>query len=511
MAIPNISGNTELVIGLVGPIGTNLKGVKHVLKRHVESTGYCVKEIKLSEDVIPDLVEVDVSGLNRFERYDKLIKAGNEARESAKVVDGLHEGNAVLACGAAAVIFANRDEAKIGRTTTQKIPSFKTAFVIDSIKRPEEIDFFRATYPHGFVLVGVYETEGDRIDNLCGPYHENMDRESAKKLITRDAGEEKEDYGQRVRNSFQKADFFVHSTKDLSRLDCDLERMVRIWFGDPFITPTFDEYAMYMAFAASVRSADLSRQVGAVIARDEQLLATGANEVPKANGGLYWPNREGACVVDKSDGRDFKRGKDSNRIQQLAMIQEITDLVLDNYSGIKRNELLTLLESSSITDLTEYGRVVHAEMEAMLSCARNGIGTVGTTLYSTTFPCHNCAKHIVGAGINRVVYIEPYAKSKAFEFHTDSIAKVEPDDFEYGKVCFEPFVGVGPRKFFDLFSMRHGSSYKMTRKEKKTGVKKEWHIEESQLRLQMLPSSYLDLEFEASQIYQDLLEPRNGK
>ncbi len=186
-------------------------------------------------------------------------------------------------------------------------------------------------------------------------------------------------------------------------------------------------------------------------------------------------------------------------------------MVLNNYSGIERDELLTLLESSSIADLTEYGRVVHAEMEAMLSCARNGIGTVGTTLYSTTFPCHNCAKHIVAVGINRVVYIEPYAKSKAFEFHTDSIAKVEPDDFEYDKVCFEPFVGVGPRKFFDLFSMRHGSSYKMTRKEKETGVKKEWHIEESQLRLQMLPSSYLDLEFEASQIYQDLLEPRNGK
>jgi len=54
----------------------------------------------------------------------------------------------------------------------------------------------------------------------------------------------------------------------------------------------------------------------------------------------------------------------------------VADLVIANYSGIDRNDLLELIESSSIKDLTEYGRVVHAEMEAMLSCARNGIGTV---------------------------------------------------------------------------------------------------------------------------------------
>ena len=71
-------------------------------------------------------------------------------------------------------------------------------------------------------------------------------------------------------------------------------------------------------------------------------------------------------------------------------------------------------------------------------------------------------------------------------------------------VGFEPFVGVGPRKFFDLFSMRHGSSYKMIRKNKETGAKENWRIEESQLRLQMLPNSYMDLEFEASQIFREL-------
>ena len=44
----------------------------------------------------------------------------------------------------------------------------------------------------------------------------------------------------------------------------------------------------------------------------------------------------------------------------------------------------------------------HAEMEALLSCARSGVSTRGATLYSTTFPCHNCAKHIIAAGVARV-------------------------------------------------------------------------------------------------------------
>ena len=67
--------------------------------------------------------------------------------------------------------------------------------------------------------------------------------------------------------------------------------------------------------------------------------------------------------------------------------------------------------------------MVHAEMEALLSCARSGVSPVGGTLYSTTFPCHNCAKHIVAAGLRRVVYVEPYPKSRAVEFFNRSQAR----------------------------------------------------------------------------------------
>ena len=159
-----------------------------------------------------------------------------------------------------------------------------------------------------------------------------------------------------------------------------------------------------------------------------------------------------------------------------------------------------LLSRSVIRDLTEYGRVVHAEMEALLSCSRNGLSSVGTTLYCTTFPCHNCAKHIVAAGVQRVVYVEPYPKSKAFQFHDDSIATAGSDSLN-DKVKFDAFVGIGPRRFFDLFSMRLGSSYPLIRKENETGKAIKWNIETALLRIQMKPASYLDLEAEAVKMF----------
>ena len=83
-------------------------------------------------------------------------------------------------------------------------------------------------------------------------------------------------------------------------------------------------------------------------------------------------------------------------------------------------------------------------------------------------------KHIIAAGVQRVVFVEPYPKSKALQFHDDSIAASGEDSA--GKVRFDPFVGIGPRRFFDLFSMQLGSSYPLIRKEDKTGRPKSWSI-----------------------------------
>ena len=147
-------------------------------------------------------------------------------------------------------------------------------------------------------------------------------------------------------------------------------------------------------------------------------------------------------------------------------------------------------------------------MEALLSCSRNSISCRKATLYCTTFPCHNCAKHIIAAGISTVIYIEPYPKSKTFEFYNDSITNEAEEISE--KVKFIPFTGIGPRKYFDLFSMSLSSGYEIKRKNNLGKVVK-WEAKDSKIRLQMTPYTYLDKETLANELYEELKRKYNDE
>jgi hypothetical protein len=69
----------------------------------------------------------------------------------------------------------------------------------------------------------------------------------------------------------------------------------------------------------------------------------------------------------------------------------------------------------------------------------------------TTFPCHECARNIIAAGIDRVVYIEPYAKSLALELHANALQLDKEGDTS--KIPFVPFLGVAPRNYSNMFGM----------------------------------------------------------
>ena len=253
-----------------------------------------------------------------------------------------------------------------------------------------------------------------------------------------------------------------------------------------------------------------------VIARDETILSTGANDIPKFGGGLYWPvvDKVTGEVTDTSDGRDYKRDEDSNVKEKEKISEDLINslLKLIDSSGVStsknkgeittlKDEIQNVVKNSKIKDITEYGRVVHAEMETLMSCSRESISTKGATLYATTFPCHNCAKHIIAAGIERVVFVEPYPKSKALDFHRESVTI--GFDTADNKVVFEPFVGVGARNFLNVFSMSLGSGYALKRKSK-NGSTLPWSANDSQLRTALLPYSYLEREDKAKDLIQRL-------
>ena len=483
---------SELVIGLVGAVGTEFGKVIDLIRTCLAHYKYEVQVIRVSKDVIEECFNFGESQNSEYERISQLMDLGNTLRERSK-------DNAVLALGSAAAIYEKRP--KDGHDSNRRVHRPKTAYIISSLKHPEEIACLRQIYAHGFFLMGVYSDEVDRKAYLVN--RKQLTDSEADKLIARDMDEELA-HGQSTRETFHLSDFFVHMGDNDSRITSDIHRILNLMFGEPLTPPTFDEFAMFMAFSSSLCSADLSRQVGAVIAKDKDIIGTGANDCPKYGGGHYWPEYDTGkkTTMDVEKGRDYKIGYDSNKREKDIIIRDIVERL--GHTGIAENMITDALKGCRIGDITEYGRVVHAEMDALLSCARSGVSPIGGVLYCTTFPCHNCAKHIIAAGIKRVVYIEPYSRSKAEELHKDSIHvgfNTEPDF-----VAFEPFMGVGPRRFFDLFSMRLGSGYPIKRKDNNGNAVKWDASRDARLRTQLAPCSYIDIEDVASKLFNELIE-----
>lgn len=487
--------NPEVIIGLVGAIGTNLDQIKVTIKDMFATYLYDVMEIRISSDIIRKLQPIDESKEN-YININNLMTAGNTLRENSK-------NNAILSMAASALISSHREKESNGLPK----PKRRKAYIIHSLKHPDEVNLLRDIYTNGFYLIGVYSDEDRRKSYLVD--HKSVSEKEAEELIKRDA-HEGDKWGQHTRDTYELADFFVSYENNYDRVTNHLWRFFDLIFGKPNISPTFDEYAMSMAYSASLRSADLSRQVGAVLTKNKMILTTGANDIPTFGGGLYWPEIIDDKIQDIKGGRDYTIGYDSNADEKQNIINDVIEkfeinIDEENIKALKKHKgkiselILKALNNSKIKDITEYGRVVHAEMEAILSCARSEINTYKTTLYCTTFPCHNCAKHIVASGIEKVFYIEPYPKSKAFLFHKDSIESSESNKNspEGKKVIFEPFVGVGPRCFFNLFSINLGTGYKVVRK-KSDGTVVKWERKNGRLRVQMLPSSYIEKELKAA-------------
>jgi cytidine deaminase len=271
-------------------------------------------------------------------------------------------------------------------------------------------------------------------------------------------------YGQGVRDTFSLADFFVDARSRAS-LKAVIPRVVHLIFGEAFVPPFREEQGMYHAFTAGLRSTEMGRQVGAALVNGAgDVVSVGANDVPAGNGGLYWS-------PDQPDGRDFARQPplDSNTVWQRRIARELLVRMAETGWSNKRrltalgpgafdvseerlDEFLGDVDGTRFSSITEFGRSLHAEMDAITGAARRGVAIDKTTLLCTTFPCHNCARHVIAAGIERVLYIHPYAKSLARELHDDSVVfePVSPGPIE-GKVVFEQYVGVSPRVYSPYF------------------------------------------------------------
>jgi dCMP deaminase len=92
-----------------------------------------------------------------------------------------------------------------------------------------------------------------------------------------------------------------------------------------------------------------------------------------------------------------------NRLQVGAVIAKEGRILSVGYNGTPSGT-----DNNCEEDNKTLPNVIHAEMNAILFAAKEGISTKGCSLYVTHAPCENCSKHIIQAGIIEVVYINEY-------------------------------------------------------------------------------------------------------
>lgn len=137
----------------------------------------------------------------------------------------------------------------------------------------------------------------------------------------------------------------------------------------------WDQYFMAQSFLLSSRSTCTRLSVGATIVRDKRIIAGGYNG--SIAGGDH--------CIDKGC------------------------YVIDNHCV----------------------RTIHAEMNALLQCAKFGVPTEGSEIYVTHFPCLQCTKSIIQSGIKAIYFAENYKN------HPHAIELLEQANVQVEKVEFD--------------------------------------------------------------------------
>ena len=151
--------------------------------------------------------------------------------------------------------------------------------------------------------------------------------------------------------------------------------------GDPRLS--WDEYFMALAYQASTRSTCDRKFVGAVIVRDKTILSTGYN----------------------------------GSIRGLPHCSEVGHMMEDGHCVA----------------------TVHAEANAIIQAAKNGVTISGATIYTTASPCWGCFRLIANSGIVKIAFGEFYRDNRIYEF--SSRLGIELLDLSH--LTFSPMVAVG--------------------------------------------------------------------
>lgn len=311
-----------------------------------------------------------------------------------------------------------------------KKASTQTQIVIDSLRNPMEVMFFKQRFS-AFYLIAVNRESSNRELKIFEKYGKEI--KDIQLLLNEEyeGAKGSEFYKQYVKDCIQKAD--IHITyrtfeeaeilnQDIIKLEdntspyfsweMQLLKYVSLIFQPGLITPSPEERCMQMAYTAKYNSGCISRQVGATVTDQfYSIKAVGWNNTPEGQVPCSLRNVEDLLnnsndvdaftPYEKTD--DFKKNVEVNYKKQIADNKE-------NLCGRNVCFCFKTLQNSITEGKNQvHTRSLHAEESAFLQITKyGGVGVKEGKLFTTASPCELCSKKAYQLGIKVIYYIDPY-------------------------------------------------------------------------------------------------------
>ena len=301
--------------------------------------------------------------------------------------------------------------AELAQRSLEEDKDEHSRIVIDGIRNISEIEFLSDVFGNRFYLFALECPQSNRWERLQPSYErQNLGINDFLRDDRRDRNEEL-DYGQQVQLCVDQADVLIDNSDDVSRTElreklvdyAELVLGLKYRFARPI------EIYMNVAYSASHGSKCIKRQVGAVLINADpnvvgEVIGQGFNENPINTHPCIEEPRYGANLKAQIPGRCYR-----DIVRQDAFVQ----LSEKGIRCPRCGEKIELIKAQGPPwscakckgDLEEhfwperamtFCTAVHAEVAAILSAAGRA---KKATLYTTTFPCFQCAEKIAQSGI----------------------------------------------------------------------------------------------------------------
>jgi deoxycytidylate deaminase len=312
----------------------------------------------------------------------------------------------------------------------------KTQIVIDSLRNPFEIMFFKQRYS-AFYTLAVNREDLSRESILKTKFTEEWDDALEFLKEEYNGGDDNEFYKPHVAECIQQADIHIsfletsEAKEKNEKLETENQKSVSKDITSPYfswemqilkyvslishpglVTPSPEERCMQLAHTAKHNSGCISRHVGAAITDEYySIKAIGWNNTPEGQVPCVLRNAEDLLTntMDLDAFTNYERKAEFKSVLAANFEAQIQE----NSANIKGRNVCfcfkSLKNSCSEGKNQVHTRSLHAEESAFLQISKyGGTGIKGGKLFTTASPCELCSKKAYQLGIKVIYYIDPY-------------------------------------------------------------------------------------------------------